>query len=100
VVFVDIPDPLGHFLVVLVCRRGGHGLQDAVNQVQEEIGLAQIERSTFGLGLALPVYGFTEGSVPLRATLNWAGIEVQPYLVESGLTDTYSSRIVAAEWYY
>ena len=61
---------------------------------------AEIERSTFGLGLALPVYRFTEGSVLLRAILDWARIEVRPNLVESGLTDTYSSWIVAAEWYY
>jgi hypothetical protein len=63
-------------------------------------GQAQIERSTFGLGLALPVYRFTGGSVPLRATLDWASVEVQPYLTESGDAETYSSWTVAVDWYY
>jgi len=92
---------LGGELTILemLSARVGYYYEDT-GDYEEEIGLSQIERSTFGLGLALPVYRFTGGSVPLRATLDWAGIEVQPYLTESGDTETYSSWTVAVDWYY
>ena len=86
-------------ILEMLSARLGYYYEDT-GDYEEQIGLAQIERSTFGLGLALPVYRFTGGSVPLRATLDWAEIEIQPYLTESGDTETYSSWTVAVDWYY
>jgi len=86
-------------LLEMLSARVGYYFEDT-GDYEDEIGLEVLERSTFGLGLALPVYRLTGGSVPLRATLDWANVEVQPYLIESGLPDTYSSWTVAIDWYY
>jgi hypothetical protein len=86
-------------LLEMLSARVGYYYEDT-GDYEDVTGQAQIERSTFGLGLALPVYRFTGGSVPLRATLDWANVEVQPYLTESGDTETYSSWTVAVDWYY
>jgi hypothetical protein len=83
----------------MLSARLGYYYEDT-GDFEEEIGKARIERSTFGLGLALPVYRFTGGSVPLRAALDWARIEVQPYLTDSSDTESYSSWTVAVDWYY
>ncbi len=86
-------------LLEMLSARVGYYFEDT-GDYEDEICLEVLERSTFGLGLALPVYRLTGGSVPLRATLDWANVEVQPYLIESGLPDTYSSWTVAIDWYY
>jgi hypothetical protein len=92
---------LGGELTILemLSARAGYYYEDT-GDYEEQIGLSQIERSTFGLGLALPVYRITGGSLPLRAALDWAWIEVQPYLVESDWEGTYYSWTVAVDWYY
>jgi hypothetical protein len=86
-------------ILEMLSARLGYYYEDT-GDYEEQLDKARIERSTFGLGLALPVYRFTGGSVPLRAALDWARIEVQPYLTESGDTESYSSWTVAVDWYY
>jgi hypothetical protein len=86
-------------LLEMISARAGYYVEDT-GDYADDIGLNRIERSTFGMGLALPIYRFTGGSVPLRATLDWADVEVQSYLIESGSPDTYSSWTVAVDWYY
>jgi hypothetical protein len=86
-------------ILEMLSARLGYYYEDT-GEYEEQLGKARIERSTFGLGLALPVYRLTGGSVPLRAALDWARIEVQPYLTDSGDTETYSSWTVAVDWYY
>jgi hypothetical protein len=85
-------------LIEIVALRLGY-YKETVDDYDQDTNRDNIENTTYGFGLHLPLHKITEGKLPLKLGLDFANLK-QPEYTTSGETDNVKTFTFCANYYF